>query len=60
MEDYFLIIEKMETLGLRGEIIYDAIVVECTQKSVTNEIRTLNPKDFFHLAQDSTLKIISI
>ncbi len=59
-EDYFRIIEKMSISNFSGGIVYDAIIVECALKSKADEIYTLNPKDFLHLTNKTSIKIISV
>jgi predicted nucleic acid-binding protein len=59
-KDYFRIIENMDKLGLKGGIVYDAIIVECARKSKSGEIITSNVKDFSRLIPDDSIKIIAL
>ncbi len=58
-KDYFRILNKMCEEELIGGIVYDAIIVECAIKSGTDEILTLNPKDFSRLTLNTSIKIES-
>ena len=59
-KDYFKILEKVGDSGLKGGIVYDAIIVECALKSEADEILTLNPKDFSRLTENNPIRITSI
>lgn len=58
--EYIAVIEKTSESGLKGGIIYDAIVVECARKSHAEEILTSNTKDFSRLIPDESIKIITL
>ena len=59
-EEYFQVVERMNELGLRGGIIYDALIVRYAQKSVSAEIVTANTKDFSRLLPDNSIRIITL
>lgn len=59
-EEYLRIIDNMVQLGLKGGIVYDAIIVECARKSKSGEIITSNTKDFSRLIPDDSIKIITL
>lgn len=59
-QDYFQVIERMDQLGLKGGIVYDALVVECARKSKSKEILTSNTKDFIRLLPDDSIRIITL
>ena len=59
-KEYFRIIDNMEKLGLKGGIVYDAIIVECARKSKSEGIITSNVKDFVRLIPDDSIKIIAL
>lgn len=59
-KDYFKIIDKVCNSGLKGGIVYDAIIVECALNSKIDEILTLNPKDFSRLTNESSIRITAV
>jgi len=40
-----------------GELVYDAIIVECGLKAKVDEILTLNSKDFLRLTNEISIKV---
>ncbi len=58
--EYFRVIKNMVQLGLKGGIVYDAIIVECARKSKSDEIITSNIKDFSRLIPDDSIKIVTL
>lgn len=58
--EYFRIVQDMARSGLKGGIIYDAIIVACARKSKSEEIITSNTKDFARLTHPDLIKIIPL
>lgn len=57
--DYINVIESVSALGLKGGIIYDAIIYACAQISKSEKIVTLNTKDFNRLNSDNAFEIVA-
>ncbi len=47
---------RVSTSGFSGEIVYDAVRVECVLKLKTVEVFTLNPEDFLKLTNEISIK----
>jgi predicted nucleic acid-binding protein len=59
-EDYFRIVENMINSNFSGELIYDAIIVECGLKAKVDEILTVNSKDFLRLTNKISIKVSTL
>ena len=59
-EEHFQVIDRMNQLGLKGGVVYDALIVQCAQKSASTEIVTSNSKDFLRLLPDQSISLITV
>jgi predicted nucleic acid-binding protein len=57
--DYLALIKRMETLGLSGGVIYDALILRAAEKAKANKLLTLNQRDFLRLCPEHESFIIS-
>ncbi len=44
--DYGAVIRRASDLGLRGGIVYDALIARAAQKAKVDRLLTMNPEDF--------------
>jgi predicted nucleic acid-binding protein len=56
--DYLAMLESAAKTGLRGGIVYDALHLQCAQKSRCDRIYTFNFTDFIRLAPQLQSKIV--
>ncbi|MCF8240122.1 MAG: PIN domain-containing protein [Melioribacteraceae bacterium] len=56
-KEYFRLVVKMTSSNFSGGIVYDALIVECALKAKTDEIFTLNSKDFIKLTTGKPIRI---
>jgi predicted nucleic acid-binding protein len=48
-DDYSAVVQQMAERGLRGGVIYDALITRAAQKSNADRLLTFNPKDFLRV-----------
>lgn len=57
--DYMSLLKRVESLGLSGGVVYDAIILRAAEKAKASKLLTLNNRDFLRLCPEHEDWIIS-